>query len=164
MTTYLFPWNGTVHRITPPLVVPSSAHTRYLIAFLASNGNELEAMKTIFRDQYPGIDWEVGAAVRPPRSFAFSDKPCGEPDRSYRASPQHNHSQRHRPPHAASRERGGVSGSAAPNRHPPQSATSSASSPRDPRAKEGYPQRQQPSSKPVATPHTAGWMGSAATK
>jgi len=135
----------------------------YVQRFIVSG--ESEAMKGFFRTYYPGIGW--GSNGTHAAVSAVSVVACGGqrdmsyPDDSYSSR---NYSQTPRAPHALRGAKNAGSGISDSHKHSLRGPTSNASRPRGHASAVDNRRPSNHSTRPSATPHTAGWMGSTATK
>lgn len=135
----------------------------YVQRFIVSG--ESEAMKGFFRTHYPGIGW--GSSGTHAAVSVVSVTSCGgQHDMSYSGDScsSRNYSQKPRAPHASQGVKNAGSGTSDSHKHSPPGSTSNASRLRGHGSAGDNRRPSNHATRPSATPHTAGWMGSTATK
>ncbi len=164
---YSLIWSGRLWSVSVPEEVRDDERLRWTYAqtFAATDGSHREAMKQVLGLQYPGLGY--GPVQFTPVSFAAVLQD-GAADASVFGTcgpsfPSNKGSQRPRPPFSRQGGKDAVSDTSARHTPAPRPATSNASRPHG-QPTRGFGQHGRPQqSKPNATPHTGGWMGSSST-
>lgn len=158
-------WNGTLQNVA----VPDDLHEAeerviwtYVQTWIALRSSTA-ALNAAFNEEFPGLNTTVPLL---PYGYAVCGRDLADGffgyDRFSRGAVYHNHSQRPKPHASLQGKTGGVSGTSAPHKHPSQGPTSSASLLGAPGPAVAVSSYSGPTH--GATPRTAGWMGSGATK
>ena len=158
---YSLLWKGRLWSVRVPQEIDAVNRWLYVQAFVVTDGSHAEAMRTVFRHQYPGIGWSgFNGSLLPFGAFVSGHGFVSASDKSFPASASRSHSHTPRPPSSARAATDAVSGTGGRHKPVPLRATSSGGRPHAPaRAAVGSLQRP----KKTATPRTVGWMGSSST-
>ena len=158
---YSLLWKGRLWKVQVPQEIDTVNRWLYVQAFVVANGSHAEAMRTVFRHQYPGIGWSgFNGLLLPFGSFVSGHGFVSESDKSFPASASHSRSHKPRPPSSARSMTDAVSGTGVRHKPAPPHATSSGG--RSPVHAGGAAGSLQRPTK-TATPRTVGWMGSNST-
>jgi len=158
---YSLLWKGQLWKVRVPSEVDAAYRWLYVQAFVTNSGSHSEAMRTVFRYQYPGIGWSgFNGLLLPFGAYVSGHGFVSESDTSSRASASHNHSHKPLPPSSGRGATDAASGTGGQRRLAPPHATSSGGRPPVPRKAVVAPLLRP---KKTAMPHTVGWMGSNST-
>lgn len=158
-------WNGAIENVA----VPDDLHEAeerviwtYVQKWIAVR-DTVTALQAAFTEEFPGLNTTKSLL---PYGYAVCGRDLADGffgyDRFSRGAAYHNHSQKPKPHASSQGKTGGESGTLAPHKHLSPRPTSSASllgAPGSVVAASSYSGPMQ-----IATPRTAGWMGSGATK
>lgn len=165
---YTLPWSGRLWKVSIPEDLADAselAHWTYVQTYVVSNGSHRDAMMRVLELTNPGLGFGAVKLVPIPFDGAVGSThgDAGAVSASYKSShvsASNNRSQKPTRPSAAQAGKDAGSDTSAPYKQSPRPATSNASRHRAPPAV-GLNQEQR--TKPNATPHMGGWLGSTPT-
>jgi len=158
---YSLLWKGRLWSVRVPQEIDAVNRWLYVQAFVVTDGSHAEAMRTVFRHQYPGIGWSgFNGSLLPFGAYVSGHGFVSESGTSSRVSASRSHSHTPRPPSSGRGATDAASGTGGQRRPAPPRATSSGGRPPVPRKAVGAPLLQP---QKTAMPHTVGWMGSNST-
>lgn len=158
-------WNGMLYTVAIPHDIRHlGAKAAWAFAQRSIVGGSYEdAMKEAIAIAYPGVGWDKHITLRP--VFAgdaeYDEGAFSAIDTSSHSAPASSPIQTRSSPSAATAASHGESHTVGTNTRPPPPATSTATRHRDPSG--AAAERRQHGPRPVATPRTGGWMGTAPT-
>jgi len=166
MEPYKLLWKGRLWSVIIPeeVILPNADVWPYVLKYVATGGDHTAAMMFVLQQQYPGLGF--GAPKLVPVSVVSSPGDADDvfvSDKSAHRGRQNKGSQK--PPNhsVVQAKKDAVSGTSDRRKPIPRLSTSSASRPLFRESTAAQPRSVKPSSKPVATIRTGGWLGSVST-